>query len=542
MLPAMRTIDHLIDEFLRELWEDEPVLAGSLGVDGYDDRLGEHSAAAYDRRDAREDRWLARFSDAADDGLALDERIDRDLILSELRGSIVMREWAAWRRNPAVYLNPGLSGVFGLFLHRLRPQDELAHSAAARLKQIPAVLEDGRRNLDPGLTPALFVERALAQCRAAVTYCRDLVPGEVTDPASRALLAETGGAAAEAYEAFGAHLQELLERARGDYAIGEERYSGILEQQEMLGYGAREMHERGREAFEQIEADMIRRARDLRGTDDWRAVVEELNDDRPRTPEEMLEAYTTWTERARAFCRDRGLVTLPKGEQCVVEPSPTFQRAALAVASYQQPPAFKPSLTGHFFVPYPPEGASEDEVAQRLASNSFNSIPTVSVHEAYPGHHWHLVAAQANPRIIRQVLGSSYFTEGWALYVEAMMREEGLYDDPRHELCVSEARLFRAARIIVDTALHLGIMTVEDAVVFIRDGMRMPEAPARAEVGRYCTWPTQASSYLTGALEIERMRDRWFAEQRGDLRTFHDRLAGSGMLPIGLAERALFAD
>lgn len=540
MLGAMRTIDHLIDEFLRELWEEEPVWAGSLGIDGYDDRLDEHSTAAYERRHAREDRWLARFAAEPDDGLSLDERIDRDLIVANLRGSVVMREWAAWRRNPAVYIHPGLNGAFTLFLHRLRPDDELAHAAAARLKQVPAVLEDGRRNLDPTLTPPLFVERALAECRGAVTYCRDLVAEHVGDGPARALLAEAGELAASAYEDFGAFLLDLQERASGDYAIGEERYSAILEQQELLGYGAREMHERGRAAFDEIAEDMRQRARDLRGTDDWGSVIEELNADHPPTPQEMLAAYTSWTERARAFCRERRLVTLPDGEECLIEPSPVFQRATIAVAFYQEPPAFKPSLTGHFFVPYPPDGATRSEIDQRLASNSYHAIPGVSVHEAYPGHHWHLVATQGNPRRVRQVLGSSYFTEGWALYTEAMMREEGLFDDPRHQLCVSEARLFRAARIIVDTALHLGTMSFDDGVAFMRDRMHFPEASAIAEVGRYCTWPTQAASYLTGALEIERMRARWFAEQRGDLRTFHDRLAGSGMLPIGLAERALF--
>ena len=63
---------------------------------------------------------------------------------------------------------------------------------------------------------------------------------------------------------------------------------------------------------------------------------------------------------------------------------------------------------------------------------------------------------------------------------------------------------------------------------------------ARAEVLRYCAWPTQASSYLTGAVEIARMRDRWLLEGRGALRDFHDRAAGSGRLPIGLVERTLF--
>jgi len=76
-------------------------------------------------------------------------------------------------------------------------------------------------------------------------------------------------------------------------------------------------------------------------------------------------------------------------------------------------------------------------------------------------------------------------------------------------------------------------------VVFMSTRATLPEAVARAEVGRYCSWPTQAASYLTGSLEIERLRDRWMAE-RGGLREFHDAIAASPGLPIALAELSLF--
>lgn len=535
-----RALDRLVDDLLRETWDENPVLATSAGIDGYDDRLGDLSADAFARRAEREDGWLTRFAALDDEQLTPDERIDRDLVISSVRGSQIMRDWAGWRRNPAVYLNQGLAGVFELFLHRLRPETELAEAAASRLEQVPRQLEDGRRNLDPALAPEVFVERAMGQCAAGITYARSLVPAEVTDQASRALLEEAGEVAARAYEDFHTFLTGLRDRASGQWAIGEERYTALLREQEMLPFGARELREIGRAAYDEIAADMRARARDLGGTDDWGAVVEKLNEEHPSTPEEMREAYEEWTERARRFLIDRGLVSMPEGERCLVVPSPHFQRPILAVASYKTPPAFKAGLTGHFFVPYPPEGTSDEEIQERLGSNSFNVIPTVAVHEAYPGHHWHLITALQTERPVRKVLGSSYFAEGWALYVELMMREEGLYDDPRHEFFVSESRLFRAARIIVDTTLHLGEMSFEDGVAWVREHTKIPEPTARAEVGRYCTWPTQASSYFTGSVEIERMRARWLADGRGDLRDFHDTIAASGVLPLGLAERAVF--
>jgi uncharacterized protein (DUF885 family) len=135
---------------------------------------------------------------------------------------------------------------------------------------------------------------------------------------------------------------------------------------------------------------------------------------------------------------------------------------------------------------------------------------------------------------------SSYFAEGWALYVEKMMREQGFFEDPRAELCHLDARIFRAARIIVDTGLHIGDLDVEGAVQIMRTQASLPEPVARAEVGRYCAWPTQAPSYLTGSLEIERIRDQYMSQNRGSLREFHDSLCATGSMPLGLAELGLW--
>jgi uncharacterized protein (DUF885 family) len=528
-------INDLIDSFFAERWEEFPEEASSLGVDGYDHRLGEYSAAAFARRDAQADAWLTRFEAVPTDDLTPEEQIDRALLLSELQGDIARRDWQVWKRNPDVYLWPGLGAIFKMFLYRSLPEQELAAAAAARLDQVPAILEDGKRNLDAAMASPLFVERSLGMCKAAAHYARALVPAEVSDPDARDRVAEAGERAARAYDDFGEYLEKLRANASGSYAIGEELYSALLREVEGLDYGASEMRERGRAEFERLSAEMGARAAALKGTDDWVEVIRELNKDHPATPEEMRELYEDWTERARAFCAERDLVTFLDGEQCNVVPSPPFQRPVLAVASYSGPPPLTEGLVGHFFVPYPPDGTPEDEIQQRLESNSRISIPTVSVHEAYPGHHWHLITMGANPRIARKALGSSYFAEGWALYTEMMMLEEGFYGDPAHELGVFDARIFRAARIIVDTSLHIGDMTYEEAVSFMMDRTGMSESTARAEVGRYCTWPTQASSYLTGCLEIERMRASW----KGSLKSFHDTLCRAGSLPIGLAERAL---
>lgn len=541
-MTAASEMDRLVGEYLTWLWETNPVLATALGIDGYDERLPDLSASGYDRKAREEDAWLERFRAVPDTGLQPDERIDRDLAISTLRGAQVERPWAVWRRNPDTYLGPLLNGVFVMFLHRSHPDEHLARAAAARLRQVPDVLADARANLDAELASPFLVGRAKGQAKAGISYARDLVPAEVADESLRSLLADAGEVAATAFEEFVTFLDDLQEKASGPYAIGEEIYSALLREREGLGYGARELRDRGQAAYDELAADMRRRTKEIAGHDDWRRLLDELNDDHPSSPEEMRQAYADWTERARAFCRDNQLVTLPEGEECLVEPSPPFQRPVLAVASYMTPPAFRASRTGHFFVPFPPEGTSPEDVQKRLSTNSFHSIPTISVHEAYPGHHWHLTWALSQPRPLRKVVGTAYFVEGWGLYTEEMMKEQGFFTDPRHELCQVDARLFRAARIVVDTSLHLGEMSVEEAVDFMSTKASLSRQTAQVEVMRYCALPTQAASYLTGSLEIQRIRDRWFAEARGSLREFHDAIAGSGRMPLNLAERAVLGE
>ncbi len=533
----------LVDSFLKEEYEDSPTLASSLGLTEYDERLDDTSAAAYERRRESDLEWLGRFRAAADDGLAPAERIDRDLLVSVLHGRELYHPLEMWKRQPNYYLNPGLNGVFSLFLHRLRPERELADAAGKRLEGVPANIRDGVANLDFSKTPPVYVERALGQAKAAARYARELVPAEVKDASSKQRLTEAGAKAAKAFDEFASYLESNKDRATGDWAIGEELYSALLREKELLPFGAAELRERGREQHALLSTEANRIATEIDGSGDWAKTCDRLNKIHAPTPDAMRDEYAEWTERARSFLRDTELVTLPPGEECTVEPSPPFQRPVLAVASYQRPPAFRDTLHGHFFVPYPPDGTSPEEVQKRLEGNCSAGIPTTAVHEAYPGHHWHLVMAKSNPSHARRIFGTAYFSEGWALYAERVMREQGFFTDPKHLLYQYEATIFRAARIVVDTSLHMGEMTFDDAVKFMVEEGNLTEPNARAEVGRYCSWPTQASSYLTGMLEIIDIRTRWLARRgasdRPALRAFHDAISSAGMLPTTLAERAI---
>ncbi len=527
-----------------------PVLGSQVGRTEFDHLLDDLSAEAFERRDATAAALLARLDAIPDEGLTPDETIDRDLARSVLRGRLILAPFKAWRRDPVVYSGPITSGLFTLFLHRLRPEPELVDAAEARLAQAGKTIDAGIANLDASLAHPLIVERGLGAARGALRYVRDLLSLDVEDGAARERLRKAGEDAAPDMERWVAHLEAFLPTAHGSWQLGEAGYTRILRERETLADDARSLRERGRAELARLDAEMRIVAEQATGNPDYVEVLRHDDEHHPPTEPAMLEAYAGATARARAFLAETGLVTLPDGETCAVVPSPVFQRPVLGVASYIAPPTFSDRLRGHFFVPFAPDGTPEAEIQARLANNSFGSIPTTSVHEAYPGHHWHLVMRKANPSDVRRVYSTPYFSEGWALYAERVMRERGFFEDPIHVLHHLNATLFRAARIVVDTSLHLGEMTFDEAVAFMVDQAAMPEPVARAEVGRYCWWPTQASSYLTGCLEILAIRERYLAGRGfagtdpGEvpvevLRDFHDAIASSGALPLGLAARAV---
>jgi uncharacterized protein (DUF885 family) len=531
-------LSQLTTDYAAWYFAEHPVMAQMLGADGYDGRLGDLTAEAFQRRERAAADWLARF-DQLPAQTGLDDEIDRRLVVAELRGEVILAARPHWRSDPARYVNTVFQGLVMPHIHRLHTDEELAEDSIAKLAQVPEVLAACRENLDPEQTPQLYITRALGQVRGGRTFVTEMLPAMLDDEHLRARVAEAAGSAAAAFDDLAAYLGELEGKASGDWRLGEEIYSALLRERELLGYGTQELHQRGEAAYAELDREMRSLAQAITGdSDDWHAVMQDLQKDHPPTVEAMRAEYEAETERARRFLREQDLVSFAEGEECRVVPTLVYQRPILAVASYLSPPPLTSSRVGHFFVPYPPADFTEEQVQQRLATNSRAQMPTIAVHEAYPGHHWHLSWAAGQSRVLRKIHRTSYFAEGWALYVETVMRRRGYFADPRHEIAHVEARLFRAARIIVDTALHCGGMTFEQAEAFMVEKTALTPSTANGEVSRYCAWPTQAPSYLTGCLEIERIRDDYIAGGLGSLREFHDTLAGSGCLPLGLARAA----
>ncbi len=234
----------ILDSTLHDLLEADfaasPVAASGYGLTEYDERLDDLSSDAFRKRDADAATFLGRLErigDIAPDGqpLTVDDAIDRDLASAVLRGRVILAPFEGWKRDPVVYSGPVTSGLFTLFLHRLRPEHDLVDAAIARLGQVERVVDAGIANLDPDLAHPLIVERGMNAARGGTRYVRDLVWQDVADPDDRANVRKAGAAAARHLERWTAHLDDLRGRAHGSWQLGEDGYSRILQEREVLG-------------------------------------------------------------------------------------------------------------------------------------------------------------------------------------------------------------------------------------------------------------------------------------------------------------------
>lgn len=175
------------------------------------------------------------------------------------------------------------------------------------------------------------------------------------------------------------------------------------------------------------------------------------------------------------------------------------------------------------------------------ANNPSWTLPTLTYHEAIPGHHLQgTIQNEAQLPTIRKIQGFNAYIEGWALYAEQLAGEMGLYDnDPAGRIGYLHDALFRAVRLVVDTGIHYLGWSREQAVTYMMDATGDSESAAATEIERYCVWPGQALGYMVGKLTWLRLRDAAKAKQKGafDIKAFHDTGLTAGSVPLSVLEQ-----
>jgi uncharacterized protein (DUF885 family) len=528
------------EEYVDENFRLQPVLATMAGVHDYDSELGDPSLGALRRRI----EWLKRQrqrleTEVTPSDLDSYERIDLLYLQSRIKTELlVLEEQREPERNPTLYPDNCMYGFFLLFTREFAPLEERLEPLLKRIERAPVYLETARETVSS--CPRIFGETAVEVSRAALGFIDEMRTSLASDfPGKKKRIESACKKAHQAFEAYARWVEtKLLPEADDDFAIGRELFDRRLRDEHMLPYDAESLEKLGWEILREVQAEMDRVAGEVTPGQGWKAVVEASRRDHPPA-DGVLEAYRREVERARGFLVEKRLAPIPEGEELQVIPTPDFERSRIPYAAYLEPGPFDQVQKGSFYVTdVDPDASAEDQEAT-LAGHNSHALPICALHEAYPGHHLQLCWANRARSRLRKLGDSSVLAEGWALYCEEMMFEEGFYRGPLERLFQLKDSCWRAARVIIDCRLHTGKMTFEEAVEFLVEESMLERPNAESEVRRYTESPTQPMSYAVGKRALLDLRD----EIRGklgssfDLHDFHSAVLQAGTVPVELVRQ-----
>ncbi|MBZ5620276.1 MAG: DUF885 domain-containing protein [Acidobacteriia bacterium] len=539
--------DRLAGRYFDELvFRYDPAQATAAGFHQYDDQLSTGSRAEIQAEVAALKKFESEVQNFAPRGLSPSVAADRELVLAQIRGSLLSLESIrAWEKNPDIYSSGATNAIFLIMSRSFAPPAERLKLVIARERLIPRVFQSARANLSN--PPRISTEVALEQLPGIVSFFHNDVPAafkQVTDWPLLAEFQKANQAVIDALNSYQAYLKkELLPRSHGDFRIGADNYRKKLLYDEMVDLPLDRLLEVGTGDLHRNQAEFKRVAALIDPKRTPEQILQELENDHP-TGDKLLQSFRDVLGGLRSFVVAQHIVTIPSPVPPIVEETPPFERA-LTTASMDTPgPYEKVAKEAFFNVTLPEASWPKQQVEEYLQGFNRGTIVSTAVHEVYPGHYTQFLWIANAPTKVRKLIGCSSNAEGWAHYSEQMMLDEGYgKGDLKLRLGQLQDALLRDARYVAGIQMHTGKMTVEQAIeFFVKEGYQVRPV-AEKEAKRGTSDPTYLV-YTLGKLQILKLRDDYKKMKGGKstLQEFHDAFMAQGYPPIKIVRRALLGD
>lgn len=525
----MRALAH---DFYEWQLREYPVGASDQGYHLYDEKLTDYSAPAVAARAAHVRELLERVKAADVKGWSKDDTIDWLLLRSQLEyadfpSRVLHRE----ESDPQVYVNEASNAIFSLLKKEYAPPAVRAKAAVARMRAMPAMLENGKQRLTNPVQ--LYARLAIDSARSIDPLFNESVDAIATlDAGGRA--ART--AAIKALHDYADWLEKRLPSMTPWKPLGEANYNHYLKHVLLLPMDARDVAHLG-----DVELARYRALEAMLPDPSYADPDPQRAKSIPPDQQAFLAAYQSREQEMIDFLKAKRLITIPP----YIGP---FEIRQL-------PEAFKPTSPGGFMNP---PGLYDAD------NGGFYFIPTYNPksrnfyiraaiedprpllgHEGIPGHFMQISIANHLANEIRRHHGDGVFVEGWALYTEEMLLRQGLYapDSPSAGQVLRLSR-YRSARVGVDVNLHTGKWTFEQGVKHFMEGGGLDREAAEGEAAGAASDPTQKIWYITGKWQIMRLLGRYRDAKGAAFRLgqFHDELLANGSLPLSIVQWILLDD
>ena len=537
-------------KYLDEEFRQRPLEATRLGDHRFDDRLDDVSPKA---RAAWAERYRSTLTDLEKvidrKKLSRGGQIDLDIFRHHLTYALWLAEnTRPFESDPRIYNEYISDSVYLLLTQSTQPPATNVKNAIARMAFIPKIVAAAKDSLKE--PPKVLVETAIQRNRGAIAFYES---GLFELAGETALLSELKPAAKRVVEVLKDYQtfleKELLPNAKGDWRIGKEKFAKKLELELNAGLTAEQVLAEAEKEFDRVEREMYTIARQLWATtfpkkplppddeDGRRATIQlvlaHYNRDHGEVKNLVRDAKGT-VERIKKFIADNDILRLPDPDRCQVIEMPEFQRG-FSVAYLNPAPPLDPKAASVYAISPPPRDWDDRRQQSFLEEYNRHMLPVLSVHEAYPGHYVQLEYSNRHPSLIRRVLFSGVFAEGWAVYTEQMMLDQG-FGGGSLPLRLNQLKFYlrAVANAMLDYKMHCANMTDAEALKFLTEDVYQSEGEAVGKLIRAKLSSCQLSTYFVGRMAFYRLRQAVQREMgdKFDLGRYHEAVLAHGTLPV----------
>ncbi len=531
------TLHKLADDYYDWRNLQYPVRSSDAGLHTWDDRLTDYSPEKIAERAQYIRTLLEKVNAMQTATWPKDERIDWMLFRAQLENAAFDdRVWHSTSRDPQTYVGECSSAIFSLLKKEYDTPKQRARAATKRLHEMPALLEQGEKNLQQPVK--LFAQLAISSARAIDPLFKDslmtLAPG--LPPNEKEKLVKARDEALTALHAFADHLENGLPSMVDFAPMGVDNYNYYLHHVLLVPLDASEVEMIGRVELAHYRA-----------LEAWLPDPSLADPDPSRSknipPDQasFLKAYQSREAEMIQFLKEHRLVTVPDylGKFEIRQLPEAFKPTS--PGGFMNPPGvYDKDSTGFYFIPT----YSRDSKNFYIRAAIEDPRPILG-HEGIPGHFMQLSIANHLTDEIRRQHDNNLFIEGWALYGEEMLMREGLYPlNSASQGQVLRLARYRSARIGVDVNLHTGKWTFEQAVKYFMEAGGLDHEAAEGEAAGAASNPTQKISYIVGKWQIMNLLGRYRDKMGKNFRLgqFHDDLISHGSLPLSVIDWIMLDD
>ena len=525
------------EEFVYGSLALSPVAATQAGYHEHqgvrlDEKLDDFSPLGVGTMQEFYDGFHGRLTAIDPQSLSAEDRADYQIIQNAVNLFLLdLHEIKNYRHNPTTYVELVGNGLFSPFVLEYAPLDTRFRHIIQRLIQVPALMDQAKTNLADSAEIWTRVAREENDGNIALIdkTLRSKAPANLKADYDKA-----AGPALDSLRSFNTYLKDELSKKTSDWRLGKERYARKFDYTLVAGKTPDEVLSEAEAALKQTREQMAKLAAP-------RSIREALDSiaKQHTTPEHFIDQARQDLELATEFVRQKHLVTFPARSNLQVIPTPEFMRGIYGVAGFSAAPAFEPQLGAFYWVTPIPTDWPKQRIESKLREYNRFGMMQITIHEAMPGHYVQFeIANNLEPksrRALRNIYGNVPYVEGWALYTQQMMSEQGFMDNSAELQMTFYKQLLRSiANAILDIRLQTMGMTDQQALDLMINDTFQEKEEAMAKLQRAQLSSCQLPTYFVGIRGWLQAREE-YKKRKGSafqLSEFHDAALKESAVPL----------